>query len=132
MDDGFASYEGTSALLRWWPKALLGLACGVAVLHPSHWVQWSTVLLLCAWAHARLLAWRFSVLADGLLLEFPFGKRVFLPKLATTVRIEAVGAVAVSAPHRRLGYLLHDGVLYVPDRRLRLRRAFDFYGYRVV
>ena len=34
--------------------------------------------------------------------------------------------------YRHLGYLLHDGVFYAPGQRARLRRAFDFYGYRVV
>ena len=54
---------------------------------------------------------------------FPFGRHVFLPKSTTTVRLETVGAVAVIEGHRRLGYPLHDGLLYVPDQRLRLRRA---------
>ncbi len=29
--DGFASYEGNSGFLRWWPKILLGLALWLAV-----------------------------------------------------------------------------------------------------
>jgi len=130
--DGFASYEGSSSFLRWWPKILLGLAFAVAVVHWSHWVQFATVLVVCAWLHARMLPWRFAVLADGLELVFPFGRHVFLPKPATTVRMETVGAVAMLGPRRRLGYLLHDGVLFEPGQRARLQRAFDFYGYRVV
>jgi hypothetical protein len=130
--DGFASYEGSSGLLRWWPKVLLGMAFVLAVLHWSHWVQWATVLVLCAWVHGRMLPWHFSVLDDGVELLFPFGRRVFLPKPVTTVRLDMVGAVAMTGSHRRLGYLLHDGVLYVPDRRIRLRRALEYYGYRVV
>ena len=129
--DGFASYVGTSGFLRWWPKVLLGAAFGVAVLHWSHWVQFATVLVVCAWLHARLLPWRFRVLADGLDLVFPFGRHVFLPKPATTVRMETVGAVAKRAPGR-LGYLLHDGVLFEPGQRARLHRALVYYGYRVV
>jgi len=130
--DGFASYEGSSGFLRWWPKILLGLALGVLYVGWSHSLQWATLLVVCAWIHGRMLPWRFSVLADGLELVFPFGRRVFLPKPSTTVRLESVGAVAMTAPHRRLGYLLHDGVLFEPGRRLRMRRAFDYYGYRVV
>jgi hypothetical protein len=130
--DGFASYEGSSGFLRWWPKALIGIAAGVVLLHWSHWLQWTTVLVGCAWLHGRLLPWWFAVRADGVELVFPFGRHVFLPKLGTTVRIECVGAVAMTGRRRHLGYLLHDGVLYVPDQRVRLRRAFDFYGYRVV
>jgi hypothetical protein len=79
-----------------------------------------------------MLPWRFSVFADGLELVFPFGRHVFLPKPSTTVRLESVGAVAMTGSHRHLGYLLHDGVLFVPGRRLRMQRAFDYYGYRVV
>jgi hypothetical protein len=130
--DGFASYEGTSGFLRWWPKVLLGLAFAVLVMRVSHSSQWATVLVLCAYLHGRMLPWQFSVHEEGLALVFPFGRRVFLPKPSTTVRLESVGAVAMTDAHRRLGYLLHDGVLFEPGQRLRLRRAFDFYGYRVV
>jgi hypothetical protein len=130
--DEFASYEGASEFLRWWPKILLGLAFVVAVVHWNHWVQFSTVLVVFAWLHGRLLPWRFSVFADGLELVFPFGRRVFLAKPATTVRIETVGAVATIGSHRHLGYLLHDGVLFEPGQRARLQRAFEYYGYRVV
>jgi hypothetical protein len=130
--DDFASYEGTSGFLRWWPKVMLGLAFAVLVVRVSHSLQWATLFAFCAWLHGRLLPWRFSVLRDGLELVFPFGKRVFLPKPSTTVRLESVGAVAMIGTHRRLGYLLHDGVLYEPGQRLRLRRAFDYYGYHVV
>jgi hypothetical protein len=129
--DGFASYEGTSGFLRWWPKVLLGFAFAVAVVHWNHWVQFATVLVVCAWLHGRWLPWRFSVLEEGLELVFPFGRRVFLPKATTTVRLETVGAVAKIERHH-VGYLLHDGVLYEPGQRARLWRAFDFYGYRVV
>jgi hypothetical protein len=79
-----------------------------------------------------MLPWRFAVFDEGLDLLFPFGRHVFLPKAATTVRLESVGAVAMTGQHRHRGYLLHDGVLYVPEQRMRLRRALSFYGYRVV
>ena len=95
-------------------------------------IQWATFLAFAAWAQGHFIPWRFRVLDDGLELLFPFGRRVFLPKSTTTVRLETVGTVAVIEGHRRLGYLLHDGVLYVPDQRLRLHRALNIYGYRVV
>jgi hypothetical protein len=130
--DGFASYEGASGFLRWWPKILLGVAVAMLVMRVSHSLQWATVLALCAYLHGRMLPWQFSVQDEGLELVFPFGRRVFLPKPSTTVRLESVGAVATTDAHRHLGYLLHDGVLFEPGQQLRLRRAFDFYGYRVV
>jgi hypothetical protein len=131
--DGFASYEGTSAFLRWWPKVLLGFAVAIVVfVRVSHSLQWAALLALCAFLHGRMLPWQFSVHDEGLELVFPFGRRVFLPKPSTTVRLESVGAVAMTEAHRHRGYLLHDGVLFEPGQRLRLRRAFDFYGYRVV
>jgi hypothetical protein len=132
MDDDFASYEGSSGFLRWWPKALLVAAFGVLYIGWSHSLQWATLFVVCAWVQARMLPWRFRVLADGVDLVFPFGRRLFLPKSATTVRLESVGAVAMTPERRRFGYLLQDGVLYVPDRRLRMQRAFAFYGYHVV
>jgi hypothetical protein len=129
--DDFASYEGSSGFLRWWPKVLLGLAVAVGAIHLSHWLQFATLFVLASWLHGRLLPWRFSVFADGLDLVFPFGRHVFLPKPATTVRIETVGAVAM-IERRHLGYLLHDGVLFEPGQRARLQRAFAYYGYHVV
>jgi hypothetical protein len=130
--DEFASYDGRSWFLRWWPKILLGLALWLLVIGWAHSIQWATFFVLCSWAHGRLLPWRFVVFDEGLLLVFPFGRHLFLPKVATTVRLESVGAVAMTGRHRHVGYLLHDGVLYEPDQRARLRRALSFYGYRVV
>jgi hypothetical protein len=127
----FASYEGSSGFLRWWPKILLVAAVWVLAEGWMSAIQWATFFAFAAWAQGHFIPWRFRVLDDGLALLFPFGRRVFLPKSTTTVRLETVGAVAVIEGHRRLGYLLHDGLLYVPDQRSRLRRALSFYGYRV-
>ena len=69
--DEFASYDGSSWFLRWWPKILLGLALWVLVIGWSHSIQWATFFVLCAWAHGRLLPWRFVVFDEGLLLVFP-------------------------------------------------------------
>ena len=126
-----ASYEGSSGFLRWWPKVLLAGAVWVLLEGWLSAIQWATFFAVSAWVFGHFVPWRFRVLEDGLVLLFPFGRRVFLPKDHTTVRLETVGAVAVSEGHRRLGYLLHDGLLYVPGQRLRLHRALSFYGYRV-
>ena len=104
--EGFASYEGKSGFLRWWPKVLLAAALFVLVEGGLSAIQWATL--------------------------FPFGRRLVLPKDKLTVRLENVGAVAVVEGHRRLGYLLHDGVLYVPGQQSRLRLALNYFGYRVV
>ena len=53
-------------------------------------------------------------------------------RVTPAVRELLLGAVALADGHRHLGYLLHDGVLYVPGQRVRLRRALNAYGYRVV
>jgi hypothetical protein len=129
--EGFASYEGRSGFLRWWPKLLLGGGFWVLVTQWTSAIQWTTFLLLAAWVQGHFFPWRFSVYDDGLDLVFPFGRRVFLPKRTTTVRLETVGAVARIDGHHRPGYLLQDGVLYEPDQRARLRAALNFYGYNV-
>jgi hypothetical protein len=130
--DQLASYDGSSRFLHWWPATLLAIAAWILWIDWVSALQWATFLTAAAFAQAHFIPWRFGVFDDGLVLLFPFGRRVFLPKSTTTVRLETVGAVALSHGHRHLGYLLHDGVLYVPDQRSRLRRALDFYGYRVV
>ena len=129
---GFASYEGVSPFLRWWPKILLVAALAVLLLGWTAAIQWATFFTFAAWAQGHFIPWKFSIYDEGLLLEFAFGRRLFLPKSTTTVRLESMGAVAIIEGHRRLGYLLHDGVLYVPDQRSRLRRALNHYGYRIV
>jgi hypothetical protein len=130
--DERASYEGTSQFLHWWPGIMLLTAVGVLWVGWVSAVQWATFLVVAAWIQGHYIPWRFSVFDEGLALVFPFGRRVFLPKKTTTVRLETVGAVARVDGRHRLGYLLHDGVLYVPGRRLRLRRALDIHGYRIV
>jgi hypothetical protein len=131
MDDR-ASYEGTSQFLHWWPAIMLLSAACVLWIDWVSAVQWATFLAVAAWLQGHFIPWRFCVLDEGLALVFPFGRHVFLPKTTTTVRLETVGAVARVDGHRRVGYLLHDGVLYVPGRRSRLRRALDLHGYRIV
>ena len=91
----FASYEGSSGFLRWWPKILLVAAAWVLFEGWMSAIQWATFFVFAAWAQGHFIPWRFRVLDDGLALLFPFGRRVFLPKSTTTVRLETVGAVAV-------------------------------------
>ena len=130
--EGFASYEGRSGFLRWWPKVLLGAALGVLVAGGMSAIQWSAFCMLSAWVGGHYIPWRFGVFDDGVGLMFPFGRCVFLPKDKVTVRLETVGAVALIEGHRHLGYLLHDGVLYVPDQQSSLRFTLDYFGYRIV
>lgn len=132
MVGDIASYDGHSGFLRWWPKALLLAALWVLFEGGMRAAPWATFLVVVACVQSHYVPWRFTVLDDGLHLQFPFGRRVFLGKPTTTVRLETVGAVAMTAPHSRVGYVLHDGLLYVPDQRTRLLNALTILGYRVV
>lgn len=127
-----ASYEGHSAFLRWWPKVLLLVAVWVLSVGGMRAIQWAVFVVVVAVVQSHYVPWRFTILDEGLHLQFPFGRRVFLLKPATTVRLETVGAVAMTDPHSRIGYVLHDGMLYVPDQRTRLYDALTILGYRVV
>jgi hypothetical protein len=69
---------------------------------------------------ARYLPWRFAVLDDGIALWFPFGRRLFLPKAAVTVRVDIGSPVAYPEAYRRFGYPLTDGLV---ERRRKLLRA---------
>jgi hypothetical protein len=125
------AYEGSSGFLRWWPKLLIAAALFLLVIGRDRTSQWATLFVVIAYVHAKCFPWRFAVLDEGLLLTFAFGRRRFLPKSSTTVRMETVGAIARGPRYRHFGYLLLDGVLYRPGRGLRLRAAFDACGYTV-
>ena len=88
MED-FASYEGRSGFLRWWPKALLAAALWVLLEGWMSAIQYATFLALAAWIGGQFIPWRFSVFDDGVRLLFPFGRTVFLPKEKLTVRLVA-------------------------------------------
>ena len=126
-----ALYEGSSWFMRWWPKAMLVIAWWVLTIGWSRSIQWAALLVVAAVVHGRWLPWRFAVRADGLVLTFAFGRRLFLPKDQTTVRMEAVGAVALVGRRRRFGYPLTDHLLYHPDRGPRLHTALTLLGYRI-
>jgi hypothetical protein len=124
-------YGSDSWFLRWWPKVLIGLAAGVFMIGVHGAIQWASLFAAVAYIHARWLPWRFRVFDDGLALTFPFGRHVFLPKSATTVRLGYAGAVALTGRARRFGYPLVDQVLYQPDNAPRLRSALTFAGYDI-
>ena len=126
-DDGFI---GQSRFLRWAPKIMLGLAVAILVSRWSHSLQFATLFVSVAYVHGRWLPYSFTVADDGLALRFPFGRRLFLPKDAITIRVEAVGATVVPKPRRRFGYPLFDHVLYDPESML--AEAFVDRGYHVV
>jgi hypothetical protein len=125
-----AVYEGHSAFLRWWPKALLLLALLILVVGWTRSLQWAALFAFVAFLHAKLLPWRFTIALDGLRLTFPFGREIFIPKAVTTVRLEHLGAVALVGS-RKMGYVLSDGVLYSPERAPRLRQALSLCGYTI-
>jgi hypothetical protein len=78
---------------------------------------------------ARYLPWRFAVLDEGIALWFPFGRRLFLPRDAVTVRVGLSGSVAYPEAFRRFGYPLTDGL--VERRRAALQAVLVEYGFRL-
>jgi hypothetical protein len=123
------SYQGGSIFLRWWPPFLLVFAVIAFRLSGFQAMQWPALLILGAYVHFRWLPWQFTITGDGLALTFPFGRHAFIPRMATTVRIETVGATALVGPRRRFGYLLLDSILFQPGRSVMLRTAFTGLGY---
>jgi hypothetical protein len=116
--------------MRWAPRALLGLAVAVLVVRWTRSLQWAALFVLLAYVHARCLAWRFVVSDDGVLLDFPFGHRLFIPRDTVSVRIDLVGAV-LRVRGQLLRYLLFDGILYQPGQEDLLRTAFSVRGFRI-
>ena len=84
---------------------------------------------LCGFVVSRYLPWRFAVVDEGIALWFAFGRRLFLPKEAVTVRVNLSSSVAYPEVFRRFGYPLTDGIL---ERRHKLLRAVLVeHGFRV-
>ncbi len=92
-------------------------------------VVYAIVFALCGFVVARYLPWRFAVLDEGIALWFPFGRRMFLPKDAVTVRVGLSGSVAYPEVYRRFGYPLTDGL--VERRRTALRAVLVEHGFRL-
>ena len=125
------SYQGGSAFLRWWPKVMVVLAVYLLIIGGIRSIQWATLLAAIAYVHGRWLPWQFNIFDEGLVLTFPFGRHLFLPKDSLTVRMEAVGATALVGRRRRFGYLLMDRFLYEPGRDVLLETAFTGLGYNL-
>jgi hypothetical protein len=127
-----AGYLGRNRFLRWWPKVLLGLAVAMLVMGWNHSLQFATLLALTSYIHGRWLPWQFTIREDGLALAFPFGRRLFIPRAALTVRVEMVGAIAMVGRRRHFGYLLMDHIGYEPNNEQELRGAFTGFGYNLL
>jgi hypothetical protein len=87
------------------------------------------VFALFGFVVARYLPWRFAVLDEGIALWFPFGRRLFLPRDAVTVRVGLGGSVAYPEAYRRFGYPLTDGL--VEHRRKLLRAVLIEHGFHL-
>ena len=84
---------------------------------------------LCGVVAARYLPWRFAVLDEGIALWFPFGRRLFLPREAVTVRVGTNSSVAYPEAYRRFGYPLTDGL--VERRHDALHAVLAEHGFRL-
>jgi hypothetical protein len=127
-----SDYLGRNRFLRWWPKLLVAFAVIILALNTNHGIQWATLLAAIAYVHGRWLPWQFAIHEDGLALQFPFGRRLFIPRSLLTVRIEVVGAVAMVGRRRHFGYLLMDRIGFEPNGEERLRGAFTGFGYNLL
>jgi hypothetical protein len=123
-------FQGESGYMRWAPKVLLALGVVVLLVRWTDSLQWTSLLALVAYVHARWFAWRFVVSDDGVLLVFPFGRQAFIARESAMVKVETVGAV-LRVNGRLLRYLLFDGILYRPGSEDALRAAFSTHGFRV-
>jgi len=127
-----ASFDRASWYLTWAPFAMLGLAVVMLLSRWNHSVQFASLFVVLAYVHGRWLPRRYVVAADGLALTFPFGRQLFLPKSTVTVRMEVVGAFALTGRRRRFGYPLLNSLLYQPGASESLRNALTQFGYRVI
>jgi hypothetical protein len=120
---------GTSVFLRFWPPGMLTFAVIVLTGAGSGAFLYFVVFTFCGLVSARYLPWRFAVLDEGIALWFPFGRRLFLPKDAVTVRVRSGSPVAYPEVFRRWGYPLTDGL--VERRRTLLAAVLVEHGFRV-
>jgi hypothetical protein len=120
---------GQSVFLRCWPPGMVVFGAVVLAGVGVGALLYFVVFAACGLVAARYLPWRFAVLDDGIALWFPFGRRLFLPRDAVTVRVMSGSPVAYPAAYRRFGYPLTDGL--VERRRSALRAVLVEYGFRV-
>jgi hypothetical protein len=125
-------YRRSSLYLSWSPFVMLGLAAAVLLSRWNHSLQFASVFVVVAYVHSRWFPRQFVVAADGLSLTFPFGRQLFLPKSTVSVRMEMVGAFAMTERRRRFGYPLLESILYQPNAESALRSALTDFGYRVI
>ena len=92
-------------------------------------IVFALVIAAVGFVVGRYLPWRFAVLDEGIALWFPFGRRLFLPKEAVTVRVGLSGSVAYPEAYRRFGYPLTSGL--VERRRTALRAVLAEHGFRL-
>jgi len=90
---------------------------------------YAVVFAICGVVAARYLPWRFAVLDEGIALWFAFGRRLFLPREAVTVRVGAGSVVAYPEAYRRFGYPLTDGL--VERRHAALQAVLAEHGFRI-
>jgi hypothetical protein len=122
-------YVGQSVFLRCWPPGMLVFAIVVLTGAGAGALFYSAFFALCGLVAARYLPWRFAVLDEGIALWFPFGRRMFLPKDAVTVRVRSGSPVAYPEVFRRWGYPLTDGL--VERRRKLLRSVLVEHGFHL-
>jgi hypothetical protein len=120
---------GTSVFLRCWPPGMLIFAFIVLIGTGRGALFYAIVFAICGLVVARYLPWRFAVLDEGIALWFPFGRRLFLPREAVTVRVGTNSAVAYPEAYRRFGYPLTDGL--VERRHTALQTVLVEHGFRL-
>jgi hypothetical protein len=120
---------GESKFLRCWPPGMVVFAAVVAGTAGTGALLYCVAFAACGLVAARYLPWRFAVLDEGIALWFPFGRRLFLPKEAVTVRVGLGSPVAYPSVFRRFGYPLTDGL--VERRRKLLRAVLVEHGFRL-
>jgi hypothetical protein len=108
---------------------MVAFASLVAITAGTGALLYCIAFAACGLVAARYLPWRFAVLDEGIALWFPFGRRLFLPKAAVTVRVNTGSPVAYPQAFRRFGYPLTDGL--VERRRKLLRAVLVEHGFRV-
>jgi hypothetical protein len=126
--DPMPRYVGQSWFVHWWPWFMVVLGV-VQYITDVRFAGYAILFVLCGFAFAWLLPWRFVVVEEGIGLWFTFGCRRFLPKSETVVRAGLGSPVAFRGENRRFGYPLSDGLL--ERRRHALTEVLTLLGFRL-